>query len=264
LPTKYCSAHSYLFTGRAFPLLVCWSSDGDLTIFLLLFRQSDVVVQILPSAYSARPRPALRKSRERHNLCVGNTVDILAATYAVHRCCTQRLSPALPLLLCCLFLFFITPAQMRVSHVHWHSNFFCHPGSDCRTQPNVASIHFLQNWFLAFLPHIDWLLSSSASSVVPVFCVLACRHRFPPAKRRAGSSSIPTSLSRFTRGIPQHTVRLGQLSPMPNSAPTLASSCFPWPLSIAAFHLPKSPCRMRHGGTVPSCRGGQPCSQTSA
>jgi hypothetical protein len=33
LPSKYCPTHFYLFTGRAFPLLVCWSPDGDLTIF---------------------------------------------------------------------------------------------------------------------------------------------------------------------------------------------------------------------------------------
>jgi hypothetical protein len=76
--------------------------------------------------------------------------------------------------------------------------------------------------------------------------VPACRHSFPPAKRRAGSSSIPTSLSPFNRVSRQHTVRLGQLSALPDPTPSLASSCFPWPLSIAAFHLPKSPCRMRH------------------
>jgi hypothetical protein len=49
-----------------------WPSDGDLTIFLLLFRQSDAVVQILPSASSARLRPTLRKPRFRHPLWVGS------------------------------------------------------------------------------------------------------------------------------------------------------------------------------------------------
>jgi hypothetical protein len=83
------------------------------------------------------------------------------------------------------------------------------------------------------------LLSNSAFSVVPVANVHACRHSLPPATRRAGLSSLPTSLSRFTRVSRQHTVRLDRLSALPDPAPTLASSCFPWPLSIAAYHLTK-------------------------
>jgi hypothetical protein len=204
------------------------------------------VVQILPSANCARPRPALRKSRERHNLCVGSIVDVLAATFPVHRCSTPRLPPVLPPLLRCLFLFFITPAQMHVRHGRWHLNFVWHPGSECQTQPIVASIPFLAKLFLSFPPAQRLGFSQIAPSVVPVLCVPACRHSFPPAKRRAGSSSIPTSLSRSTRVSRQHTVRLGRLSAMPEHTPPLASLCFLWLLPVAARHLPKSPCRMRH------------------
>jgi hypothetical protein len=62
--------------------------------FLLHNRQFNAVVQILSSASCARPRPARRKSRERPNLCVGNTVDVLAATFPVHRSSALRLPPA--------------------------------------------------------------------------------------------------------------------------------------------------------------------------
>jgi hypothetical protein len=107
----------------------------------------------------------------------------------------------------------------------------------------IPQTHFC---LFALLPHSDGLLSNSASSVVPVANVLFCRRSFPPAKRRAGPSSIPTCLARSTRVSRQHTVRLGQLSASPYPTPSLASSCFPWPLPVAARHLPKSPCRMRH------------------
>jgi hypothetical protein len=204
------------------------------------------VVQILPSANCARPRPTLLKSRLRHPLFVGSIIDVIAATIPVHRSSTQRLPPALPHLLRCLFLFFIIPAQMHVSHGRWHLNFVWNPESDRQTQPIVASIPFLAKLFLSFPPAQRLGFSQTAPSVVPVICVLACRHSFPPAKRRAGSSSLLTSLSRFTRGITQHIVRLGQLSALPDPTPSLASSCFPWPLPVAIYRLPKSPCRMRH------------------
>jgi hypothetical protein len=90
------------------------------------------------------------------------------------------------------------------------------------------------------------LLSSSAVSVVPVANVLACRRNLPLATPRAGPSSIPTCLARSTRASRQHTVRLGRLSALPDPTPFLASSCFPWPLLVAIYRLPKSPCRMRH------------------
>jgi hypothetical protein len=152
LPSKYSSTHLYLFTGRAFPLLPPSSSDGDLTIFLHLFRQSDDVVQILPEAYSARPRPTLHKSRLRHHLCVPNIADVLAATFTIHRSSTPRLPPVLPPLLRCLFLYFITPAQMHVPHGRWHSNFAWHPGSDCQTQPIVISDPFRAKFVSFFTP----------------------------------------------------------------------------------------------------------------
>jgi hypothetical protein len=90
------------------------------------------------------------------------------------------------------------------------------------------------------------LLSSSAFSVVPVANALACRRNLPPATRRAGLSSIPTCLARSTRVSRQHTVRLDRLSALPDPATDLASSCFPWLLPVAAYRLPRSPCRMRH------------------
>jgi hypothetical protein len=96
--------------------------------------------------------------------------------------------------------------------------------------PNSAHRHFqfflAHSCFFALLPHSDGLLSNSASSVVPVANVLACRRSLPPAKRRAGLSSIPTSLSPFNRVSRQHTVQLGQLPASPYPTPSLASSCF--------------------------------------
>jgi hypothetical protein len=116
--------------------------------------------------------------------------------------------------------------------------------------PNSAHRHFrsFSRKTVSFLYSrtATGLLSNIASSVVPVHCVPACRHSFPPAKRRAGPSSIPTSLSRSTRVSRQHTVRLGRLSALPDPTPSLASSCFPWPLPVAIYRLLKSPCRMRH------------------
>jgi hypothetical protein len=116
--------------------------------------------------------------------------------------------------------------------------------------PNSAHRHFQSlKRFSVSLPYYrtaTGLPSNSAFSVVPVANVLACRRSLPPATPRAGSSSLLTSLSRITSGIPQHTVHLGQLSAMADPTPPFASSCFPWPLPIAAYRLPKSPCRMRH------------------
>jgi hypothetical protein len=116
--------------------------------------------------------------------------------------------------------------------------------------PNSAYRHFQsisgKIVFFLYSRKATGLLSNSASSVVPVANVLACRRSLPPAKRRAGLSSIPTSLSPFNRVSRQHTVRLGQLSASPYPTPSLASSCFPWPLSVTIYRLPKSPCHMRH------------------
>jgi hypothetical protein len=114
--------------------------------------------------------------------------------------------------------------------------------------PNSAHRHFRsfsrKICFFLYSGTATGHLSNSASSVVPVLCVPACRHSFPPAKRRASLSSIPTSLSRSTRVSRQHTVRLGRLSALPDPATDLASSCFPWPLPVAAHRLPKLSCRM--------------------
>jgi hypothetical protein len=129
-----------------------WSSDGDLNIFLLHNRQFNDIVPILPSASSARLRPTLRKPRFRHPLWVGNTIDVLAATFTVHPSDTQRLPPALPPLLRCHFLFFITPAQMHIPNGRWHSNFVWHPGSECRTQPTVISNPFRAMLFICYTP----------------------------------------------------------------------------------------------------------------
>jgi hypothetical protein len=174
-------------------------------------------------------------------------VAVLAATFTVHRSSTQRLPPALPPLLRRLYLFFITPAKICVSHGRWHSNFVWHPDSVCRAQHTVL-FQSLPRKFVS-LPYSRTAtghLSSSAFSVVPVANVLACRHSLPPATPRAGSSSLLTSLSRITRGILQHIVRLGQLYALLDPTPPLASLCFSWLLSIAAHRLPKSPCHMRH------------------
>jgi hypothetical protein len=146
----------YLFTGRAFPLLLHWSSDGDLTTFLLHIRHFNVVVQILPSASCARRRPALLIYRLRHPRCFGSIIDVLAATFAVHHCSTQHLPPALPHLLRCLYLLFITPAPVHIPPGRWHSNFVWHRESDRQTQPTVATVPFLAKLFLSFLPHSDW------------------------------------------------------------------------------------------------------------
>jgi hypothetical protein len=170
LPSKYSSTHLYLFTGRAFPLLVCWSSDGNLTFFLLHNRQFNAVVYIPSSASCARLRPIPRKSRLRHPLCVGSIEDVLAATSTVHHSSTQRLPPALPPRPRRHFLFFITPAPMYVRHGRWHSNFVWHPGSECRTQPTVISNPSNAFLFLCFTPAqqlgfsqtapLQWCLSS--------------------------------------------------------------------------------------------------------
>jgi hypothetical protein len=136
---------------------------------------------------------------------------------------------------------------MCVRHGRWHSNFVWHPGSECRPQPTVLSNHFGATFVsLPYNRTATGLLSSSAFSVVPVANVLACRRSLPLATPRAGSSSLFTSLSPFNRVSWQHTVRLGQLSALPHPTPSLASSCFSWLLSVAAYHLPRSPCHMRH------------------
>jgi hypothetical protein len=108
------------------------------------------------------------------------------------------------------------------------------------------------------------LLSSSASSVVPVANVLACRRSFPPAKRRAGPSSIPTCLARSTRVSRQHTVRLGDQSALPYPAPfsrviLLFMAALSRCMSSPQVTLPHA----AHG-TDSSCRGGQSYSQCSA
>jgi hypothetical protein len=197
LPSKYSSTHLYLFTGRVFPLLVPWSSDGDLTIFLHLFRQSDDVVQILPEAYSARPRPTLHKSRLRHHLCVPNIADVLAATFTIHRSSTPRLPPVLPPLLRCLFLYFITPAQMHVPHGRWHSNFAWHPGSECQTQPIVASIPFLAKLFLSFPPaqRLGFSQTAPLQSCLSSVCLPADTAFRPRNAEPAYRRFLPASLA---------------------------------------------------------------------
>jgi hypothetical protein len=116
--------------------------------------------------------------------------------------------------------------------------------------PNSTHRHFqsFSRKFVSFLSSrtATGLPSKSAFSGVPVANVLACRHSFSSAKRRAGSSLPLTSLSCVTRVSWQHTARLGQLSPVPDPNPSLVSFCFPWLLPIATYRLPKSPCRMRH------------------
>jgi hypothetical protein len=265
LSTNYCSTRLYSSIGRAFPLLVCWSPDGDLTIFLHLFRQSDDVVQILPEAYScARPRPALRKSRERHNLCVGSIVHVLAATIPVHRSSPLRLPPALPPLLCCLFLFFITPAPMQYPMGRWHSNSVCHPDSDCRTQPHVISNPSRVKLFSTLLPHSDWasleqcLFSGAGRQCtrlptqltarvtqsrlsITSYQPLSLHSRNPPAHRPAGPAVCVTRSYSYFRVILLFMAAL--------------SRC----MSSPQVTLPHA----AHG-TDSSCRGGQSYSQCSA
>jgi hypothetical protein len=197
LSTKYSSTHLYLYSGRAFPLLLYWSSDGDLTTFLLLLRQSDAVVQILPEASCARPRPALRKSRERHNLCVGSIVDVLAATFPVHRSSTPRLPPVLPPLLRCLFLYFITPAQMHGPHGRWHSNFAWHPGSECQTQPIVISDPFRAKFVSFFTPaqRLGFSRTAPLQSCLSSVCLPADTAFRPRNAEPAHRRFLPASLA---------------------------------------------------------------------
>jgi hypothetical protein len=223
------------------------------------------VVQILSSASCARPRPALRKSRERHNLCVGSIVDVLAATFTVHRCGTQRLPPALPPRLRRHFLFFITPAPMYVRHGRWHSSFVWHPGSECRTQPTVISNPsnaFL--FFSALLPHSD-----GASLEQRLFCG-ACRQRtrLPTqlTARVTQSQLFITSyqpLSLHSRNPPAHRPA--------RPAVCIARSCYFSRVILLSMAAP-SRCISPPQITLPhvahktdsSCRGGQSSSQCFA
>jgi hypothetical protein len=146
---------------------------------------------------------------------------------------------------CCLLYFaaFSSTSSLQRQCMYpmgrWHSNFAWHPGSECRTQPTVISNPFRAMLFICYTPAQRLGFSRTAPSVVPVFCVLACRRSLPPATPRAGSSSLLTSLARSTRVSRQHTVRLGRLSALPDPTPTFASSCFPWPLPVAIYRLPK-------------------------
>jgi hypothetical protein len=119
-----------------------------------------------------------------------------------------------------------------------------------RRVPNSTHRHFQsisrKIVFLLSSHTATGLLSNSAFSVVHFANVHACITSLQPAKPRAGSSSLPASLSRSARVSRQHTVRLGRLSALPYPAPSLVSSCFPWPLPVATYRLSKSSCRVRH------------------
>jgi hypothetical protein len=153
LPSKYCLTHLYLFTGRAFPLLVCWSPDGHPTIFPSSLSSiqrcgSNTALSKLRTASSHSPQtPLSSPSLGRKHIVV-----VLAATFPVYRCGTQRLPPALPPLLCCPFLFFITQAPMQYPMGRWHSNSAWHPGSECRTQPTVIFNPFRAMLFICYTP----------------------------------------------------------------------------------------------------------------
>jgi hypothetical protein len=86
------------------------------------------------------------------SVCRKHIVDVRAAAFAVPRSSPLRLPPALPPLLRCLFLFFITPAPMQYPMGRWHSNFVWHPGSECRTQPTVISNPFRAVLFICYTP----------------------------------------------------------------------------------------------------------------
>jgi hypothetical protein len=246
LPSKYSSTHLYLFTGRAFPLLVCWSSDGDLNIFsssqssIQCCGLNTVLSKLCTaSSRSSQVPRATQSMRRKYCRCTSSYLHRPSFQYAASAAGAASST-------CCLFLFFITPAQLYIPHGAGIRASFGTRAASAELNLSSFPILFAQCCLSAILPHSYGLLSNSAISVVPVANVLACRHSFPPAKRRAGSSSIPTSLSPFNRVSLQHTDRLGQLSASPDPTPPLASSCFSWLLSVAACHLPKSPCRMRH------------------
>jgi hypothetical protein len=126
-------------------------------------RRPHYVPSSLPSIRCCGANTALSKLRPASSyssqiplaspsVCRKHIVDVRAATFAVPRSSPLRLPPALPPLLCCLFLFFNTPAQMHVSNGRWHSNFVWHPGSECRTQPTVISNPFRALLFICYTP----------------------------------------------------------------------------------------------------------------
>jgi hypothetical protein len=247
LPSKNCPTHLYLFSGRAFPLLVCWSSDGDVTIF----PSSLLSIQCCGS----RTVPNKLRTTSSRSLLIPLASPSLRRKYS--RCTSGYLRRP-------LFQSAVSAAGADSSTLlpfpvlHHSSANVCTPWALAfqlrlapgQRVPNAAHRHFQAHKrisvSLLYYRIATGLFSSSAFSVVPVANVLACRRRLPPATPRAGSSSLLTSLSRFTSGIPQHIVRLGQLSATVDPTPALVSSCFSWLLSIAARRLPKSPCRMRH------------------
>jgi hypothetical protein len=161
---------------------------------------------------------------------------------AVHSVCRQRCLLYFAALSC-------SSSLKRQCNTPWGAGIRTPLGTRAASaELNLPSFSILsaQCCLSAILPHSD-----RASRERRLFSG-ACRQCTPlPTQLTARETQSQlfitlTSLSRFTRGIPQHIVRLGQLSALPDPTPSLASSCFPWPLSVAAYRLPKSPCRMRH------------------
>jgi hypothetical protein len=178
---------------------MCWSSDGDLTIFpsslssIQCCGLNSVPNKLRPasSRSSQIPLPSLSVRRK-------HIVVVLAATIPVHRLSTQRLPQTLPPLLRCLFLFFITPAPMCVRHGRWHSNFVWHPGSECRSQPTVISNPLSAFLFLCLTPAqrlgfsraapFQWCLSPMHS---PADATYRRRHAEPAYHRFLPASLAP-------------------------------------------------------------------------
>jgi hypothetical protein len=182
LTSKYSPTHLYLFTGRAFPLLVCWSSDGDLTIF----PSSQSTIQccglntVLSKLRTASSRSsqiplALHSVRQKYRTCTSGYLHRPSLRYTASAASAAS-STSLP--------FPILHHSSADVCTPWALAFQLRLAPGQRV-PNSAHRHFQSlkriSVSLLYSRTATGHLSNSAFSVVPVANVLACRRSLPPA-----------------------------------------------------------------------------------